>query len=261
MDPALYYVCKDGVWLFFLDWVDDILVGSSSLSLIQWVKDGLSARYKMTDMGVCQKYIGMSVYWEPESHSVYLHQAYYCLELMEKFGLVGQVFPDTPLPADFVLFYPWESLAPGGDSDPPEGSGGCVEPPLSAEGRRRYQQIVGSLNYAAHVTRLDIAFAVSQLSRVCQNPRQRHMAAAERCILYMGGTADWGIRYSGDCDAFLEAYCDASLGPTGQTSNMTGMILQIGGAPVSWMAKKQDRKTSSTNDSESLAVMTTAQHV
>jgi hypothetical protein len=262
MDPSLYVWCKEGIYVFLLDWVDDILVGSSDPTLIQLVKDGLSARYKMTDLGVVQKYIGMSVYWDREEHSCYLHQAYYCLELLEKFGLVGRKFPDTPLPADFVLFHPWESLSPDGDREPPAELSGLEESPLDTAGRLRYQRIVGSLNYAAHVTRLDIAYAVSQLSRVCQKPRQRHLEAAERCTLYLGGTADWGIRYSRDeCCYFLEAYCDANLSPHGETSNMTGMILQLGGGPVSWMAKKQERKSSSTTDSEALAVMTTAQHV
>ena len=149
---------------------------------------------------------------------------------------------------------------PDGDLPAPEGAT-CVEEPLSTADRRLYQQIVGSLNYAAHVTRLDIAQAVSQLSRATQKPRPRHLAAARRCVQYLAGTADWGICFTRDAGGILEAWCDAGLGPTGSSSNMTGMILKVGGGPVSWVSKKQDRKTSSTTDSESLAVMTTCQHV
>ena len=113
----------------------------------------------------------MSVPWEKEVGQVYLHQAYYSLELLEKFGDSSGRFPDTPLTDNFVLFHPWETLSPDGDLPAPEGA--TVEEPLSAQDKRLYQQIVGSLNYAAHVTRIDIAYAVSQLSRACQKPRDR----------------------------------------------------------------------------------------
>ena len=133
-----------------------------------------------------------------------------------------------------------------------------VEEPRSHEDRRLYQQIVGSLNYAAHVTRLDIAHAVSQLSRATQKPRARHLDAARRCVRYLAGTANWGICYSKDAGpSFLEAWCDAGLGPTRTSRNMIGMLLRVAGGPVTWCAKKQDRKTTSTTDSESRAVMTT----
>ena len=259
MDPSLYYITRDGARLYILDWVDDMLLGSTSPSVIGWFKEELASRYKVKDLGEAAKYIGMSVHWEKEAGQVYLHQAYYCLELLEKFGDSQGRFPDTPLPDNFVLFHPWETLSPDGDLPAPEGV--SVEEALSPQDRRLYQQIVGSLNYAAHVTRIDIAYAVSQLSRACQKPRPRHLAAARRCVQYLAGTADWGLCYSKDAGCYLEAWSDAGLGPTGTSSNMTGMVLKVAGGPVAWMAKKQDRKTSSTTDSESLAVMTTCQHV
>ena len=260
MDPSLYFVQRDGVKLFVLDWVDDMLLGSTSPSVIDWCKREISSRYKVKDLGEASKYVGFWVHWEKEAGKVYLHQAYYCLELFEKFGDSTAKFPDTPLPDNFVLFHPWETLSPDGDFPAPDGAT-CVEEPLSPEDRKLYQRIVGSLNYAAHVTRIDIAYAVSQLSRATQKPRPRHLAAARRCVQYLAGTADWGLCYSKESGAFLEAWSDAGLGPSGTSSNMTGMILRFGGSPVSWMAKKQDRKTSSTTDSESLAVMTACQHI
>jgi len=42
---------------------------------------------------------------------------------------------------------------------------------------------------------------------------------------------------------------------------ITGFILKIGGAPLCWSARKQDRTTTSTCDAESLAVVTAVQYV
>jgi hypothetical protein len=261
IDPSLFWIERDGIKLWLVDFVDDMLLASKSRALIQWVKDQLMKRFKMTDMGPAQKYVGIHIHRDMEKGEMWLHQATYCLELLEKFQLVGKSFPDTPLPADFVLTYPWESLNPSEDREPPEEMAGRFEPGVSFDERKRFQRMVGCLNYAAHTTRLDIAYAVSQLSRVTQNPRPRHMKAAERCILYLAGTADLGICYSRSAGMHLEAFADASLTQSGNDRSMTGFILQVGGGPVTWSAKKQDRKTSSSCDSECLAVMTACQYV
>ena len=261
IDPSLFWIERDGVRLWLLDFVDDMLLACQSMELIQWVKDQLMQRFKMTDMGPAQKYVGIHIHRDVEKGEMWLHQASYCLELLEKFKLVGKPFPDTPLPADFVLSYLWESLNPDEDLQPPEEMAARYEPPLSPSEQKLFQRMVGSLNYAAHTTRLDIAYAVSQLSRVTQNPRARHLKAAERCILYLAGTADLGIHFSRRAGMHLEAYADASLTPSGNDRSMTGFILQVGGGPVTWSARKQDRKTSSSCDSECLAVMTACQYV
>jgi hypothetical protein len=43
----------------------------------------------------------------------------------------------------------------------------------------KFQRKIGSLLYAAVITRLDIAFAVSRLSRFMTNPRPKHHEAAD----------------------------------------------------------------------------------
>ena len=51
-----------------------------------------------------------------------------------------------------------------------------------------YQQHVGSLNYSAVFTRLDISKALSELSKFLQNPSAIHMAAANQTLEYLVGT-------------------------------------------------------------------------
>ena len=259
MDPALYFIVRDGATLGVLDWVDDMLMGSPSTSLVQWFKEELGKRYKVKDLGPAQKYVGFEFHWDRVGHRLFVHQAHYCLEVFERYGDSSAPFPPTPLPADFRVFYPWEILSPDDDPEEPP-AGRAPEPPLPPGERQLYQQLVGVLNYAAHCARPDVNFAASVLSQVGQKPRARHLAAARRAIQYLGGTAAWSLCYS-KADPFLEAYCDASLGPTGSSHNHTGILLTVAGGPVSWTSRKQDRKTTSTCDSEALAVMSTVQHV
>jgi len=264
LDPSLYWMVRDGVNVWLLDFVDDILLASVSLALIAAVKEDLMNRFKVTDMGPAQRYVGVHIHRDLEKGEMWLHQANYSLELLERFKLVGKPFPDTPLPDEFVLHYAWESLNKGEDSEPPSDLKGLAEPPLSDEDRTQFQRIVGSLNYVAHVTRPDVAFAVNQLSRATQNPRPRHLAAAKRCVLYVGGTADWGLHFNRAAGMYLECYVDASqvvVSKGTEKNAMTGFILQVGGGPVAWTARRQDCITTSTCDSESQAIMTSTQYV
>ena len=264
LDPSLYWLVRDGVTLWLLDFVDDILLSSVSMSLITWAKEQLMSRFKVTDMGPAQRYVGVHIHRDMEKGKMWLHQANYSLELVEKFKLIGKPFPDTPLPDDFVLHHMWESLNQGEDGEPPAELKGLAEPSLSEEDKRTYQRMVGCLNYAAHVTRPDIAFAVNQLSRATHNPRPRHLAAAERCILYLGGTADWGLHFDKASGMYLENYVDASqvvVSKGTEKHAMTGFILQVAGGAVSWTSRRQDRITTSTCDSESQAIMTSCQYV
>ena len=76
MDPSLYLLVKDGVMLAVLDWVDDMLIGCVSLSVIEWFKKELTQRYKIKDLGPAQKYVGMEFHWDRGKESLYIHQAH-----------------------------------------------------------------------------------------------------------------------------------------------------------------------------------------
>jgi hypothetical protein len=67
--------------------------------------------------------------------------------------------------------------------------------------------MIRSLMYLASATRPDISFAVSKLSRFTSNPRDDHWRALERVMLYLVGTMDYRIYYSG-YPAVLEGYSD-----------------------------------------------------
>jgi hypothetical protein len=117
------------------------------------------------------------------------------------------------------------------------------------------------LNYVAHSTRLDVAFAVNQLSRATHFATHRHLVAAEHVVSYLVGTADWGLHYSKACGITLECYADADYHVTSDRKSMTGFVLKVAGGPVFWTSRKQDSVTSSTTDSEGVALVAAVQHV
>jgi hypothetical protein len=71
-----------------------------------------------------------------------------------------------------------------------------------------YRQLVGSLIYLT-VTRPDLSFAVSFISRFMIAPKVEHWTAAKRVLRYVKGTLDFGILYNRSKDPRLCGYTDS----------------------------------------------------
>jgi hypothetical protein len=62
---------------------------------------------------------------------------------------------------------------------------------------RRYQRKVGSILYAAVITRPDVAFAAARLARFNANPGPQHHAAADQALLYLRSTKTLALQFGG----------------------------------------------------------------
>jgi hypothetical protein len=108
----------------------------------------------------------------------------------------------------------------------------------------RYRGIVGSLGYLVNMTRPDLAFAYSELSKYVQCPQPAHMLAAEHVLLYLRGTYELGIRYHRDVfhPDQLWGWVDADwAGDTETRRSHTGYVLMMNGGPVSWKSRHRIR--------------------
>jgi hypothetical protein len=267
-DQDLYILERGGETLYLLGYVDDLLLAGRDLELMSWVKQCLATEFTMKELGEAQVFIGMRIHRDRKGGQMWLHQAPYCLDMAVRFGVADGKYPATPLPSDFVLYHPWEmkpkKFRINGEwvedipPPPPEGA----EPILQQEEIQRFQQIVGCIMYAAHTTRVDVAHATAQLSRVTTCPRARHMAAAERTLRYLAGTADWGLHFQKEGGAVLECFTDANYGGSStDQKSVTGILLRLGGGPIYWTCRKQDRITTSTCDAEAQALMVGVQYI
>ena len=61
---------------------------------------------------------------------------------------------------------------------------------------KRYRGIVGSLSYLLAMTRPDLAWSYSELSKYVQCPGKSHMEGAEHVLRYLRETWDKTIRYT-----------------------------------------------------------------
>jgi hypothetical protein len=95
----------------------------------------------------------------------------------------------------------------------------------------KYSQIIGSLMYLASMTRPEISFAVSKLSRFMSKPGIDHWHTLKRVMRYLCGTMSCDIHYSGH-PAMLEGYSDANwISDVDDIKATSGYVLPLEVAP------------------------------
>ena len=105
-----------------------------------------------------------------------------------------------------------------------------------------YPSIVGMMLYLSMNTRLDIAFAVSQVARFNHDPKQSHATAVKSIICYLAKAKDKGTIIAPvtgpTLDMFVDAnfaglYCrDPDYDPSSAKSRM-GNFIKFAGCPLS----------------------------
>ena len=120
-----------------------------------------------------------------------------------------------------------------------------------------YQKKVGSILYAAIITRPDVAKTASKLSEFLQNPSPRHHAAADQAISYLYGTKGLAIEFSADTDEANIFACssDAAFADDKETRRSSeGYLFKLFGGAIEWHSTKQRSVTTSSTEAELLAV-------
>ena len=211
-------------------YVDDILIAGKNINEIKKVKKLLSLRFKMKDLGIAKKFLGINIEQRLDGISICLDD--YVGKILEEFNMSDANSVATP------------SLV-GYDLHKTEGSAECD---VSI-----YRSLVGKLLFAATTVRTDISYAVGMLSRYLSKPTEKHMKGAKHVLRYLKGTQNMGHNYNNDEKLLI--YCDSDWGSdSSDRKSITGYIVQYGGAPISWKSKKQPTVALLTTEAEYLAL-------
>ena len=91
-----------------------------------------------------------------------------------------------------------------------------------------YSQIIGSLMYLMNCSRLNLAYAVSRLSRYTSNPGKSYWTAIIRVLRYPRHTQNYGLHYT-RYPAVLEGYSDANwISDSNDTKSTSGYVFTLG---------------------------------
>ena len=226
--------------MFIGVYVDDIILAAKNEKQLKQVKEKLSSKFDIKDLGELKYFLGMKIEQNEEAGSIWIGQPAYIENLLKRLGM--QDSKPTSTPADVSL-----KLQPATSQ---------TEPVNQAE----YQSAIGSLMYLAVSTRPDIAFAVNSLARFNSNPQKDHWTALKRVLRYLKGTINIGILYKQDGSDKCIGYSDADwAGDTSDRKSTSGYIFMFSGGPISWSSKKQKCVALSTAEAEYVALSGAAQ--
>ena len=241
-DPCVYtQMCGDQLKIIAV-YVDDLIICCKSLQHITDMKDKLSSRYNMKDLGDLNYFLGVKIVLDYKKGLVSLLQTSYVEKILERFGMSQSKPVKTPYEISTQL-----TSASEGEK---------LYPNLT-----EYQAAVGALIYLTTHTRPDIAFAVGQVSRFCNKPSETHWSAVKRIFRYLSGTKHFGLLYQ-CCEDDLIGYSDADwAGNREDRRSTSGFVFMLSGAAISWASKKQPCVALSTAEAEYISLSNAAQEV
>jgi transposase InsO family protein len=229
-EPCLYM----NDYLFLIFFIDDIIILShkENASRVTEFKKRLMESFDIKDLGELKWFLGIRVIRDRPNRKLWLCQDSYIEKIANRFNLVVDKFPKTPMTTDLLHKNPDTA---------------------TAQVIHSFQQKVGSLLYATVITRPDAARAAGKLGEFLMNPSMSHHDAADRLIQYLYGTRHLAIEFSSGSDTILCA-SDASFADNVDRKSSEGYLFKLFGGPVDWRATKQKTVTTSTTEAELLAL-------
>ncbi|KAK6149771.1 hypothetical protein DH2020_017296 [Rehmannia glutinosa] len=228
-DHCLYFKENAYVPVFLLIYVDDMLLISSCIKSIEYVKNYLSAKFDMKYLGDANRILGMNIVRDSENSIVFLNQISYVEKILSKFSMSTAKPVNVPLAAHFVLS---KEQSPKTEHD------------LSCMKNVPYSNAIGSVI-------LNILHAVCLSACFQSNPKESHMSIVKRIFRYLKDTIQYGLFYPKNEKFSLQGYSDSDYaGNIDDRKSTSGSCQFLGDFLVSWFSKKQNCVSLSTAEVE-----------
>ena len=168
-------------FFFFLLYVDDMLIVAKFMSEVNKLKTLLRREFDMKDLGATKKILGMEIRRDKAVGRLWLSQSSYVGKVLERFSMENSKLVSTPLANHFRLSI---TQYPKTDDE--------VEDMLKVP----YASVVGCLMYAMVCSTLNLAQAVSAVSKFVLNPGCSHLDVVKWIFKYLRGTKNYDIMFN-----------------------------------------------------------------
>lgn len=226
-DASLFIYCRDGIRVYLLVYVDDILITSNVSKCITSLISKLSSEFPLKDLGALHYFLGIEASFT--SDGLHLSQKRYITDILQKSGMINSKPAVSPFSVATKL------SKHGGEA--------LANP-------THYRQVVGALQYLT-LTRPDIAFAVNKACQFMHSPSEDHWSAVKRILRYLKHTIHYGLDLSRNSPMHLQAFSDADwAGCIDDRRSTGGFAIFLGRNLISWSARKQRTVARSSTESE-----------
>lgn len=234
-DQCIYVARNSGNIMIVMVWVDDVLIACNQKCEEEKLRAALESRFKMKYLGDAKVILGIQITRDRMKKTVSIDQRRYIETVLERFGMEDCNPANTPM--DVNTKY---SRKMSGNDEKNE-----IFP---------YREAIGSLLFAAQVTRPDIIFSVILLSRYCEEPKWAHWIATKRIMRYLKGTIDHKLTY-GPSRTDIIGYSDADYGgDIDDRKSTSGYVFVKNGTALCWQSKKQKVVAQSTTEAEFISL-------
>jgi spore germination protein GerM len=215
VDQTLFLLRQGRDILIVQVYVDDIVFGGSSNSLVAKIAEDMSREFEMSMMGELQFVLGLRI--KQSKEGTFVHQDKYTKDIVRNFKMEESKAMMTPMSTTTSL-----------DADE---EGEHVD-------QKEYRRMIGSLLYLT-ATRPDIQFSVRLCTRFQASPRTSHQQAVKRIFRYLRRTPDFGLLYSTSSSLALHGFSDADFaGCRLDRKSTSGTCQFLGSSLVSWSSRK-----------------------
>lgn len=211
--------------------VDDILLFGTEEEISEFVCS-VKKEFNAKDLGSLHSFLGMDIVRDEDI--ITISQKQMIEDVIQKFRMDNCNGIQTPMAHDSVPF-------PTGE---------VVNVP--------FRQLIGCLMYLCMVSRPDIAFATSYLSRFLDRPTNCLWTAAKRILRYLSLTKNYALVFKKNEEENLTAFTDADwAGDQEDRKSTSGSAVFYKGNLVSWQSIKQQTVALSTAEAEYVAAAQT----
>lgn len=232
-EPCVYTRKTGKDMIILAVYVDDILIFYSNEKEMQKVKQELTSKFEMKDLGKAELFLGMRV--KQTNSYIKIDQEDYVDKVLRRFNMENCKPVSTP-------------AVPGQRFSKPE-------EPYTPNESIPYRELIGSLMYIAVCTRPDIAHSVNFMSQFNNCYEDVHWIATKRILRYLKGTKSMGLIFSKNNQGDIKGFADADhAGNPIDRRSYSGNVFTMSKGAISWQSSKQRSIALSTAEAEYISL-------
>jgi hypothetical protein len=216
VDKTLFTLKHGTIFLLVQIYMDNIMFGGSSHTLVSKFQKMIENEFQMSMMGELTFFLGIQV--KQTKEGIFIHQAKCTQDLMKKFNMAELKPVSTPM-----------SMVTALDTDE---NGEAID-------QREYMSMIGFLLYLT-MTRPDIQFAMCLCAHFQSSICSSHQTTVQRIFTYLKHTPEFGIWYFASSSLDFVGFSDADfVGCEIDRKSTFGTCHFLRSSLICWSARKQ----------------------